>query len=168
MFLRLFVVRANMSSSLLYHVLFWFYTITAIIIGGLGFLLKIPGLYRPDVYMIIGHDGMLAPGTGGTPFEFWATNVFAIVYLGPLVGMVYARIEGSKVAKRTSIIMPLVYHISSIMGVLFVFPHALNPHVASVTMAAGMHVFYAALFALLWYSADDSKLSYTSIANKTQ
>jgi heme A synthase len=137
--------------------------------GGLGFLLKIPGIYRPDAYMIsTGYDGIIAPGTGGTPFEICATYVFAIIYLGPLVGMVYAHIEGSKVAKRASIMMPLVYHISSTMGVLFVFPHALNPHVASLTMAAGMHVFYAVLFALLWYSADDSKLSKTSIANKSQ
>jgi hypothetical protein len=65
--------------------------------GGLGFLLKIPGLYRPDVYVIIGQDGIITPGTGGTPFEICATYVFAIIYLGPLVGMVYAHIEGSKV-----------------------------------------------------------------------
>jgi hypothetical protein len=136
--------------------------------GGLGFLLKISGIYRPDAYMIIGYDGIIAPGTGDTPFEICATYVFAIVYLGPLVGMVYAQIEGSKVAKRASIMMPLVYHIASTVGVLYVFPHALNPHVASLSMAAGMHVVYAALFALLWYYADDSKLSNSSIANKSQ
>ena len=61
-----------------------------------------------------------------------------------------------------------MYHIASTVGVLYVFPHALNPHVASLSMAAGMHVFYAALFALLWYYADDSKLSNSSIANKSQ
>ncbi len=126
--------------------------------GGLGFLLKVPGFYRPDAYMIVaGSDGIAAPGTGDTPFEVCATYVFAIVYLGPLFGMAYAHhVEGSKAAKRASIIMPLVYHLASTAGVLWVFPHALNPQVASLSSAAGIHVFYAAIFALLWHSAEDS------------
>ena len=144
--------------SLLYTRLYWFCTITTLMSGGLGFLLKVPGIYRPDAYMIVaGSDGLAAPGTGDTPFEVCATFVFAIVYLGPLFGMAYAHhVDGSRAAKRASIVMPLVYHLASTVGVLWVFPHALNPEVASLGSAAGMHVVYAAMFARLFHSAEDS------------
>ncbi|KAL3822782.1 hypothetical protein ACHAXA_005947 [Cyclostephanos tholiformis] len=154
------------SSSRLYARLYWFCTITTLMSGGLGFLLKVPGIYRPDAYIIvaIGSDGreedvVAAPGTGTTPFEICATYVFAIVYLGPLLGMTYAHVRGGMDAKRAAIMMPLVYHLASTVGVVYVFPHALNPDVAPIGSAAGMHAFYAVLFALLWYYAEDDMKS---------
>jgi hypothetical protein len=144
-----------MASSL-YTRLYWFCTITTLMSGGLGFLLKVPGVYRPDAYVVIGYDGIAAPGTGTTPFEICATYVFAIMYLAPLLGMAYAHVEGSIAAKRAACIVPLAYHLASTVGVIYVFPHALNPDVAPLGSAAGMHVFYAFLFALIWYYADDS------------
>ena len=135
---------------MLYTILFWGTTITTMMSGGLGFLLKIPAFYRPDAYIVNG-----VPGTGLTPFEVAATYVFGIIYCGPIVGMVYAHLEGSAAAKRAAALMPLIYHAASVLGVLHVFPHALNPVVAPLNAAAGMHIVYALLFAALFYSAKD-------------
>jgi hypothetical protein len=94
-------------------------------------------------------------GTGKTAFEILSTYVFGIIYVGPLIGMTYAHFEGSAAAKRAAAMMPFVYHTASIIGVLKVFPQALNPQVAPLSSAAGMHVVYALLFGLLIWSADD-------------
>jgi hypothetical protein len=151
----------------MYTRLYWFCAITTLMSGGLGFLLKVPGIYRPDAYLVVtassdgGRDALLVPGTGTTPFEACATYVFAIVYLGPLFGMAYAHLQGTMAAKRAAIMMPLVYHVTSTIGVICVFPHALNPAVAPIGSAAGMHAFYALLFAALWYYAEDDPVSST-------
>ena len=118
--------------------------------GGLGFLFKVPAFYRPDAYLING-----IPATGTTPFETLSTYVFGVIYCGPIVGMVFAHFEGSAAAKRAAALMPFIYHAASVFGVLYVFPHALNPAVAPLNAAAGMHAFYALLFAALFYSAKD-------------
>ena len=139
----------------LYTCLFAFTTATTLLSGGLGFLLKLPAFYRPDAYLI-GARGALAAGTGETPFEVLATFVFGTMYVGPLVGMVYAHVEGSAAAKRAACLMPLIYHAASVVGVLRVFPAALNPAVAPLTSAAAMHAVYAGLFAALFYAATDA------------
>ena len=143
-------------SSILYNSLYYFTTATTLLSGGLGFLLKIPAFYRPDAYLI---GSELSIGTGKTPFEVLATYVFGIIYVGPLIGMTYAHIEGSAAAKRAAALMPFIYHSASIMGVLKIFPQALNPAVAPLTSAAGMHVVYAILFGLLIWSAEDSEIN---------
>jgi hypothetical protein len=141
--------------SALYTALFYFTTGTTLLSGGLGFLLKLPAFYKPDAYLIGPRDA-LAPGTGETPFEQLSTYVFSIVYLGPLVGMAYAHLEGSAAAKRAACLMPLVYHAASVLGVLRVFPAALNPAVAPLPAAAAMHAVYAGLFGALFYAATDA------------
>jgi len=139
-----------------YAALFWFTTITTATSGGLGFLLRVPGFYFPSAYLL-GPADALAVGTGSTPFEGLCAFVFGIVYVGPLVGMAYAHLEGSAAAKRAAALMPLVYHVASVAGVLLVFPAALNPAVAPLANAAGMHGLYAVLFAMLfWVAADAS------------
>lgn len=140
--------------ALLYTCLFWFLFVTTLMSGGLGFFGKLSSIYRPDAYLI-GPLSELTVGTGTSPFEELSTFVFGIVYVGPLVGMLYAHLDGSASSKRAASLMPLVYHASSVVGVLFVFPHALNPAVAPLASAAAMHGVYAALFALLFWSAED-------------
>ena len=52
---------------------------------------------------------------------------------------------------------PALYHLSSTYGVLAVFGEYLNPAVAPIHAAAGMHIFYAFLFVLLYvFARDDS------------
>ncbi len=139
---------------MLYTTLFYFTAGTTLLSGGLGFLLKLPAFYRPDAYLVGPHTA-LAPGTGETPFEMLSTYVFGIVYCGPLVGMAYAHLEGSAAAKRAACLMPLVYHAASAVGLLR-FKAALNPAVAPLPTAVGMHVVYAGLFAALFYAATDA------------
>ena len=141
------------ASSWLYTILFYMIIITTAMSGGLGFLLKLPQFYRPDAYLI-GSD--LAVGAGDTPFERCATFVFGLIYVLPLAGMLYAHLEGSGAARRAAALMPLLYHAASVVGVLAVFPDALNPAVAPRPAAAGMHAFYALLCAALFWSAGDT------------
>ena len=141
--------------SMLYAVLFYFTTITTLLSGGLGFLLKLPAFYKPDAYLL-GPRNALVVAKGDTPFEELATFVFGTIYVGPLVGMMYAHFEGSAAAKRAACLMPLVYHAASVLGVLSIFPAALNPAVAPLAAAAGMHAVYAGLFAGLFVSAADA------------
>lgn len=136
----------------LYSILFYLITSTTLLSGGLGFLLRLPAFYRPDAYLV---GAERAVGTGETPFERCATFVFGLIYVLPLVGMVYAHIEGSAAARRTAALMPLLYHAASVFGVLAVFPDALNPVVAPLDKAAGMHVAYALLCAALFWAAGD-------------
>lgn len=132
------------------EILFWFLTITTCISGGGGFLLKIPGLYFPDAYIVNGEVG-----TGTTDFEYVATFVFACVYLCPIFGLLYAHIWESHddAALRAACIAPMTYHAMSVVGIYVVFGRYLNPAVAPIHSAAGMHVFYALLFALLFWTA---------------
>ena len=146
---------ALLSAPSAYTALFYFTTLTTLLSGGLGFLLKLPAFYKPDAYLV-GPRGALAPGTGETPFEILSTYVFGVMYVGPLVGMAYAHAEGSGAAKRAACLMPLVYHAASVLGVLRVFPTALNPAVAPLPAAAGMHAVYAGLFAALFWAAGDA------------
>ena len=139
---------------MLYNALFYFTTGTTLLSGGLGFLLKLPSFYKPDAYLV-GPSSALAPGTGTTPFEELATFVFGTIYVGPLVGMAFAHLEGSQAAKRAACLMPLVYHAASVVGVLR-FRAALNPAVAPLPAAAAMHAVYAGLFAALFYAATDA------------
>ena len=141
--------------SLVYNGLFWFVFVTTLMSGGLGFLLKVPNFYFPNVYLI-GPKEELTVGTGTTPFEILASYVFGIVYVGPLVGMLFAFYEGSAAALRASLLMPLVYHTASIFGVLWVFPHAMNPAMTTLASAAGMHAFYAVLLCILFVAAKDA------------
>lgn len=136
--------------GLLYNSLFYFTSITTALSGGLGFLLKLPAFYKPEAYLIGG-----LPATGKTQFELVATFVFGLVYTTPLPGLVYAHVQGSTVAKRVAALAPLAYHAASVYGVLAVFPSGLNPAVAPLASAAGMHVVYALLFAAQAWAAED-------------
>lgn len=142
--------------SVAYAALYWFVIVTTLMSGALGFLLKLPNFYFPDVYLITGPSGALAAGTGSTPFEVLATYTFGILYVAPLVGMTYAFLEGTAAAKRAACLMPFGYHVASVWGVLVVFPNALNPAVATLASAAGMHAFYAFLLAALVVFATDT------------
>jgi hypothetical protein len=142
--------------SVAYTILFWFVFLTTLASGGLGFLLRLPSFYHPDAYLVVDSSGALSPGTGSTPFEQVATFVFGVVYVAPLVGMLFARFEGSAAAMRAALTTPFVYHAASVIGVLWVFPHGLNPRMASLGAAASMHVVYAVLFAVLWVFARDA------------
>jgi hypothetical protein len=130
-------------------ILFWVVTVTTCM-SGVGFLFRIPKLYHPDAYMI---DGL--PGTGETGFEKLATFVFASVYLAPIAGVMYAYFfEGdSHAAMRSACISPMMYHAMSVVGVYFVFGEHLNPEVASNHTAAAMHIVYAILFGILYWTA---------------
>jgi hypothetical protein len=65
------------------------------------------------------------------------------MYLTPLAGMLYAHYEGSGASKRAAVLAPLVYHVASVFGIIYVFPDGLNPIIAPLELAAGTHVFYA-------------------------
>ena len=95
------------------------------------------------------------PGTGQTGFEIIATFMFACVYLAPIAGVIHAHFGGTASARRSAAISPALYHIASTYGVLAVFGEHLNPYVAPVPAAAGMHAFYALLFVLLYIFARD-------------
>lgn len=142
--------------------LFWFVTVTTCM-SGFGFLFKIPGIYTPDAYLVNGK-----PGTGTTEFEVVATFVFAIVYLAPIAGLVHAHMEGTASARRSAAIAPMLYHIASTFGVLFVFSRGLNPAVAPLSAAAGMHAVYGALFAWLYYLASDDQATATATTLKNK
>jgi hypothetical protein len=139
-----------------YQVLFWFTVVTTAMSGGLGFLLKLPNFYHPNAYLVYNSNGQLTAGSGTTPFEVVSTYVFAMMYLIPLSGMLFAHWQGSAAAKRAAILTPFIYHAASVYGVIIVFPHGLNPAVASLSAAAGLHVVYAFLFALLFWLAEDN------------
>jgi hypothetical protein len=70
--------------------------------------------------------------------------------------MAYAHLEGSAAAMRAACLMPMVYHAASVLGVVHVFPAALNPTVAPLPAAAAMHGLYAGLFSMLFYAAKDA------------
>ena len=129
--------------------LFWFVTVTTAISGS-AFLFKIKGIYTPDAYFVNGK-----PGTGRTDFEIIATFVFAMVYLTPIAGVVHAYIEGTASAMRSAVIAPMLYHIGSVFGILFVFGKYLNPEKAPLPAAVGMHLVYGLLFCLMYYLASD-------------
>ena len=57
------------------------------------------------------------PGDGSTPFEHVATFVFGLIYVLPLVGMLYAHFEGSVAAKRAAVLTPLLYHAASVLSI---------------------------------------------------
>jgi hypothetical protein len=132
--------------------LFWFVTLTTCM-SGFGFLFKISKLYHPEAYLVNGE-----PGTGETDFEKIATFVFACVYLAPIAGVVYAYFfeSESDAAMRSACLAPMMYHIMSTLGVYFVFGVYLNPQLASIHSAAAMHIVYAMLFALLYWTATDN------------
>ena len=137
------------SNNIISTALFWFVTITTCI-SGLGFLFRIPGIYTPDAYLVNGK-----PGTGNTDFEILATYVFAIVYLAPIAGLVHAHFEGTASARRSAAVAPMIYHVASTFGVLYIFGRSMNPAVAPQSTAAGMHVVYSALFMWLYYLASN-------------
>jgi hypothetical protein len=135
---------------MLQEILFWFTTVTTCISGS-AFLFKIPSLYRPDAYLV---DGI--PATGTTDFETVATFCFACVYLVPIFGLIHAHlIERTASARRSAATAPMLYHCMSTYGVLFVFSKGLNPEVAPLSTAAGMHIIYGILFAIMYYIAQD-------------
>ena len=133
----------------LYTFLFWFLTIGTCSSGS-AFIFKTPGWYHPDAYLV---NGM--PGTGKTDFEITATFVFALVYLTPIFGFVHAHYEGTASARRSASIAPMLYHLGSTLGVLFIFGDYLNPEVAPISLAAGMHAVMAILFVAMYFMAFD-------------
>jgi hypothetical protein len=143
------------SNQSIHNGLYWFLTVTTFMSGGLGFLFKIDGFYNPDAYLVYNSQGQLLPGDGTTPFEICATFVIAIAYVAPLVGIMYAKWQGSAAAKQAAAIFPLVYHASMIPGVLWVFPHSLDPIKAPLGAAASMHAVYAGLFYMFVRTAED-------------
>ena len=82
--------------------------------------------------------------------------MFAWVYLAPIAGAIHVHFEGTASARRSAAIAPALYHIASTYGVLAVFGKYLNPDVAPVPAAAGMHAFYALMFVLLYIFARDN------------
>ncbi len=154
------IVYTLMPGSIAYNFLFWFLTLGTCTSGSF-FIFKWPGLYRPDAYIVNGK-----PGTGETDFEQIATFVFGLVYLTPIVGFIYAHVEGSKSARRAAAIAPMLYHFGSTYGVLCVFGAYLNPLVAKVFDAAAMHLVMGVLFLVnfIWaFDNDDSDDSYSSL-----
>lgn len=135
------------------EILLWFTTVTTLISGS-AFLFKIPSLYRPDAYLIDDR-----PATGTTSFETVATFVFGCIYLVPVFGLMHAHlVERTASARRSATIAPMMYHFMSTFGVLFVFPESLNPEVAPLSTAAGMHMCYGILFAVMYYIAQDDAI----------
>ncbi|GKZ00825.1 hypothetical protein MPSEU_001034200 [Mayamaea pseudoterrestris] len=145
-----------MSNSLnvLAIVLFWFLSVTSLISGICGFLLKLPKFYFPECYMVNG-----VPGTGDTDFEKIATFVFACVYIAPIGGLVYAYFAHGAVseAMMSASIAPLLYHAMSFFGIYFVFGRYLNPEFTSMHGAAAVHAVYAILFGVLFWAASSNE-----------
>ena len=111
-----------------------------------------PNFYRPDVYLLA--PGV--PGAGTTPFEAVAHFVFALVYLVPLVGMLYAHCQGSRAAKCAACLTPLCYHAASVVGALYIFPHGLNAAAAPLSQVVGTHAVMAVLLVALFFACDDA------------
>ncbi len=133
--------RTPRKEMLVYRCLFWLLVITSSI-SGLSLLVQ-RGSYRPDAYLVNG-----VPGTGQTPFERLAAFVFGLVYLVPILAMVYSYFFERSV--RSTSISPAAYHLISSFGCLFVFPDALNPALASPFTSAMLHFAFFILFCLLY------------------
>ncbi len=117
--------------GIIYSAIFWLVVIMSFTSGFCMFFLKLPSMYRPDVYLVGRPGSDLAPGDGSTPFEVLATFVFALVYLVPLPGMVMAHFSGSALAKRAANMALFLYHAASVYGMRYVFRDALNHTVMS-------------------------------------
>jgi len=143
------------TQTIIHNGLFWFLTVTTLMSGGLGFLLKIDAFYNPDVYLVYNSQGDLLPGDGTTPFEVCAHYVIGIAYVGPILGMLYAKLEGSAAAKKAASVFPLAYHCSMIPGVVLVFSHALDQEKAPLGAAVSMHALFAALFYVFYQTAEN-------------
>ena len=86
---------------------------------------------------------------------------------GEIAGLVHAHFEGTASARRSAAVAPIIYHLASMFGVLYIFGRGLNPAVAPQSTAAGMHGVYSALFVWLYYLASDDKAAAaTRISNK--
>lgn len=142
-----------LSNQTIHNGLFWFLSVTTLMSGLLGFLLKIDSFYNPDAYLVYNSKGLLLPGDGTTPFESCAHFVIGVAYVGPLFGMWYAKLEGSVAAKQVAAIFPFLYHAAMIPGVVIVFSEALNPNKAPLVAAVSMHVVYAGLFYIFFQTA---------------
>ena len=118
---------------------------------GFGFLFKIPDMYYPEAYIVNGK-----PGDGTSEFENLARIPFGLCYISPFVGLIYAHISGSRHAKQSSILCPIVYHLISTFGCIFLFNDALNKQFASIYFASGMHLAMLFLCSLYFWIATDS------------
>ena len=117
--------------------------------------MKLPGIYRPDVYMI-GARGEEKPGDGSTKFENLMRVPAGLCYVAPFIGVIFAQFNGSSDAKRTAAIFPMIYHFYSAFGALFLFNDALNPKVISVSGSFGMHFIFGILCYGLYHFASDT------------
>ena len=118
------------------------WTLTALhFSSGLAFLLKIPGIYRPDAYMI-GPLGLEKPGDGTTKFENLARIPFGLCYVAPFISVIYAQFNGSCGAKKAASIFPIIYHLYSAFAAIFIFNDGLNPKVAPISAAFGQHLVF--------------------------
>jgi hypothetical protein len=141
------------SMNVLAKVLFWLLSVTTLISGICGFLLKLPRFYFPECYLVNGE-----PGTGETDFEKTATFVFACVYIAPIGGVIYAYFAHGAVSTgmMSACIAPILYHAMSFFGIYFVFGQYLNPAFTSIHIAAATHAVYAILFGILFWAASSN------------
>ena len=121
---------------------------------GFSFLFKISVVYNPSAYMI-GPMGEEKPGDGSTLFENLSRIKSGLIYVTPFIAVVYAEFNGSKDAKRTASICPILYHLYIAIRLL-IKPDVLNDKVMPISTAFGGNFVFAILCCGLFYFAEDS------------
>eukprot|EP01084_Bolivina_argentea_P152192 265524_1 len=126
---------------------------------GLAAFFQIPRIYDPSAFMV-GSPGSEKPGDGSTGIESLVSAYSGLAYIASFVGVVYAQMNGTRTAKVTASIFPIVYHLS--LGIRYLLSwnadhnHGFNPKVISMSTAGGGHIFFGLLSFGLYYFAQDS------------
>ena len=129
----------------LYHICL--YSVSAFhILFGLGNLLKLPPLYDPSTWLVVGK-----PGTGATEIEKLLEFIFGLWYTGSITGVLLAK-NWAPEALRGALICPLYYHATvAIVAFLFLDKFKIcNPVKSSGVVAGVMHTVMAGMLAYIF------------------
>ena len=126
---------------------------------GLAAFFKIPGIYDPSAFMV-GLKGSQKPGDGSTGIESLVSSYSGLALFASFVGVIYGEINGTRTAKITASIFPIVYHFS--LGIRYLLSinsndnHGFNPKFMSMSTAGCGHILFGILSVGLYYFAQDS------------
>ena len=157
---KTFLRRVIMNLSSKYNIrrgLVWVWAAYHVPIGLAAFF-KIPGMYNPSAFMI-GAKGSEKPGEGTTGIENLVSAYSGLAYIASSIGIIYGEINGSRTAKITASIFPIVFH--SLLGIRYLLfngnnGHGFNPKVISMSTAGYGHIVFGAISFGLYYFAEDS------------
>ena len=125
-----------------------FYSVSAFhLLFGLGNLLKMPPLYDPANFLVLGK-----PGTGSTEIERLVEFIFGLWYTGSITGVLLTNHWGAE-ALRGALICPLYYHATVAVAAFLFFDKfkICNPAKASGAVVGVFHSLMASMFAYIYY-----------------